>query len=105
MSIYIPALRCIGNILTVSDAAVVDRCLWLGAMDSLTQMLYQSNSTIIKESLWAVSNITAGPVSHVEKFIESPLLERIMFLTENRNIDNRREALFCLCNAITGADV
>jgi len=73
-------------------------------MDKLTNLLYQTNSNVIKESLWAVSNITAGPVSHVERFVESDAFDRVASLSKNSNIDIRKESLFVLCNAITGAD-
>lgn len=105
MSHFVPGLRCIGNILTASDPSIVERCLWLGVLDKLTSLLYQSSSTIIKETLWAFSNITAGPQSHVEKFVNSDAFDRIMILTESRNIDIRKESLYVMCNAITGSDL
>jgi len=98
-------MRAIGNVLTASDPMIVERCLWLGVLDKLTNLLYQSNSNIIKECLWSFSNITAGPSSHIEKFIESDSMDRVLFLTESRNIDIRKEAMYVICHAITGADV
>jgi len=103
-SLFIPALRCIGNLLTSNDPQVVERCLWEGCLDKLTNMLYQTNSNIIKECCWALSNITAGPTHHVEKFVESTAFDRIIVLTHSTNIDHRKESLWVLCNAITGAD-
>lgn len=104
LHLFVPALRCLGNILTSNDSRVVERCLWEGCLDKLTNMLYQSNSNIIKESCWALSNITAGPGAHVAKFIDSTAFDRIVVLTTSTNIDNRKEALWVLCNAITGAE-
>jgi hypothetical protein len=49
-----------GNILTSNDNRIVERCIWLGVIDRLTNILYQSNSNLIKETLWAFSNIAAG---------------------------------------------
>lgn len=63
--LFVPALRCIGNILTTNDPKVIDRCLWEGCLDKLTSLLYQSNSNIIKECCWALSNISAGPQAHI----------------------------------------
>ena len=62
------------------------------------------NSTTVKEACWAISNITAGPVDHIVKFLESAAFERIMQLAKSNNIDNKKEALWVLCNAITGCD-
>lgn len=105
LSLFMPALRCVGNILSASDPEVVERCLWNGVLDKLTNILYQSNSTLIKECLWAFSNITAGPNAHIAKFIESDAFERIIILTESKNIDIRKESIFVLCHAVTGADL
>ena len=66
LSVYVPALRVMGNILSTSDPQIVERCLWNGILGRLTPLLYQSNSNIIKEALWCFSNITAGPPSQVE---------------------------------------
>jgi len=91
--------------LSVSDPEVVQRCLWNNVLSKLTTLLYQSNSTTIKEALWAFSNITAGPVSHCEQFIDSDAFDRVMVLTESRNIDVRKESLFVICNTITSSDL
>ncbi len=104
ISLFVPALRCIGNILSASDPDIIERCLWVGVLDKLVNLLYQSNSNLIKEALWALSNITAGPVNHIERFVTSDCFERVLFMTENKNIELRKESLFVLCNALTGAD-
>lgn len=104
ISIFIPALRAMGNILTTNDPRIIERCLWEGVLDKLTNYLFQSNSNIIKEACWAISNITAGPSHHVEKFIDSGAFDRIIALLSATNIDHRKEALWVLANAITGAD-
>ena len=36
--------------------------------------------------------------------MESHAFERILSLCSNRNNDIRKEAMFCICNAVTGAD-
>lgn len=61
ITLYVPALRSVGNILTTNDQRVIERCIWHGVIDKLTAILFQSNSNLIKECLWALSNITAGP--------------------------------------------
>ena len=104
ITIYVPALRTIGNILTSNDHNVVDLCLWEGCLDRLTNILYTTNSNLIKETLWALSNISAGNQSQVEKFVESAAFERVLALAMSHNIDHRRESLFVLSNAITGCD-
>lgn len=102
---FIPALRAVGNILTASNPEIVERCLFANVLDRLTNLLYQTSTVIIKEALWSFSNITAGPVYHVEKFVQSDAFDRILVLTESTNIDFRKEALFSMANAVTGADL
>lgn len=105
LSHFMPALRCVGNILTTSDPAIIERCLLLGVVDKLTSILYQSNSQLIKEALWGFSNITAGPGSHIEAFINNSAFDRVVMLTASKNIDIRKESLYVICNSITGSDV
>ena len=79
--------------------------MWEGCLDKLFQHLLMTNSTIVKETLWAFSNITAGVQSHVQLLLNHPSFDRILVLSKNPNIDIRQEALWVLCNAITGADL
>lgn len=78
--------------------------MWEGCLDKLYQHLLMTNSTIVKETLWAFSNITAGIQSHVKLLINHPSFDRILVLSKNPNADIRQEALWVLCNAITGSD-
>jgi hypothetical protein len=105
LSHFVPALRVIGNILSASDSAIIERCLWHGLLERLNSLLYQSNSNIIKECLWAFSNVAAGPCGHIQKFVDSDAFERVLLLTESRNMDIRKEALYVMCHTVTGSDV
>ena len=104
LCVYIPSLRVMGNILSASDPAVIERCLWANVLDQLTNLLYQTNHNLVKESLWALSNISAGPCSHVERLVHSDVFNRVQSLTTSPNIDIRKEATFVMCNAVTGSD-
>ena len=70
----------------------------------MTSMLFQTNSNIIKEALWAFSNITASNSIYIESFAESNAFSRILYLSKSNNIDLRKESLWVICNAVTGAD-
>lgn len=102
---FIPALRAVGNILTCSNPEVVERCLFAEVISGLTGLLMQTSTPVIKEALWSFSNITAGPCLHVKAFAESNAFDRILVLSESRNLDLKKEALLVLTNAVTGADV
>jgi hypothetical protein len=105
VSLFVPALRCIGNFMTTNESSIIERCLWMGVLDKLFQLLFTSSSQMIKECLWVISNITAGPAAHVDSVVKSDLFERICVLTESKNIEVRKEALFALCNGVTNGDV
>lgn len=51
-----------------------------------------------------MSNIAAGPDDQVAALVNSHAFERMFFVAKSYNIDNRKEALWVLCNAITGSD-
>jgi hypothetical protein len=104
-NIFVPALRALGNILTTNDHEIVERALFEGALDKLTTILYAPNSNLIKECCWAISNICAGPPSHIAQLITSQVFERIFFLASSYNLDHKKESLWVICNAITGGDV
>ena len=74
-------------------------------MDKLLNLLYTTSTNIIKECLWCFSNISAGPASHVDKFVESDAFERVMHLGQSRNNDIKKEAIFVLCNSVTNSDI
>lgn len=67
-------------------------------------MLFSSNSNVIKECCWALSNIAAGTQLHIQRMVESEAFARILSLAHSKNIDNKKEALWVICNSITGAD-
>jgi hypothetical protein len=56
---------------------------------------------LIKETLWSFSNIAASNSEYAEAFVRSGALERVLYLTDNSNIDLKKEALWVICNAVT----
>jgi len=104
-SVFVPGLRAMGNILTTNDTDVIERCIFNGVLTPITNIMYSSNANLIKECCWALSNITAGPASHIEAFLDSPAFNRTLDLTKSFSIDHRKEAIWVLVNSITGSDV
>ena len=103
-AVFVPALRALGNILTTNDHSVVEKALFEGALDKLTQILYSTNSNLVKECCWALSNICAGPPEHIEQLVANPVFDRIIFLAASFNIDHKKEAMWVICNSITGSN-
>ena len=71
----------------------------------MTDLLYQSSSNVIKECLWCFSNIVAGPGTHIIQFVNSEAFDRVLFLSESKNLDVRKESVHVISHSITGADV
>ena len=69
LTVFVPALRAIGNMLTTDDHSVIEYCLYLGVLDKLSSLLYSSSGNIIKECCWALSNICAGPSEDVMRVV------------------------------------
>ena len=70
-------------------------------LDKITPLLQSSNSLVIKESLWTLSNITASKIPHIKLFLSrDTLVERVMTLAKSQNIDTRSEAIWVLANAV-----
>ena len=108
-ALFVPALKALGNITAANDKSVVDRCLFSGALTKLGMVLKKMKgnegpiSGLMKEVCWCLSNITAGSVNQVDSFVNSSVFEEVLEVSLNsKRPDERREALWVLCNAITG---
>lgn len=103
--VFVPALRTMGNIATTNDTSIIERCLWHGVIDKLYDLLQSSNSNIIKESLWTLSNICASCQTHISSLVNSDIYDRVISLLHSTNLDIKKEALWVIANSITGADL
>ena len=54
--------------------------------------------------MWALSNITAASERHVKILLENEVFVQICEIALNTQVlDNRKEALWVICNAITSS--
>jgi hypothetical protein len=105
--LFMPALRFVGNVISANDPSIIDRCLFCNVLENIHQLIgILQDSTLVKECCWAASNVTASDNSlHVERFVESSLFPTIISTALNSNRRATKcEALWALCNAITGSD-
>jgi hypothetical protein len=61
LSISVPCLRTLGNILTGTDAET-QACIDSGILVPLLKLLEHPKKPVRKEVVWSISNITAGHV-------------------------------------------
>ena len=64
VSIAIPCLRTIGNIVTGDDSQT-QTAIESGLIDAINVILAHPKKTVRKEACWVLSNITAGTVDQV----------------------------------------
>lgn len=60
-----PALRTVGNVLAGDDQQT-QMCLDNNVLYFLELLINSSNSSIVKEALWCLSNITAGNENQIQ---------------------------------------
>jgi hypothetical protein len=71
---FVPALRAIGNICSSDEHIIIDTMVELKLLQNLHKMMHSCSVNIKKEICWVISNLMAGVSTHVDKFVESPLL-------------------------------
>lgn len=92
-----PMLRSLGNIVSGPDEYGIQAMQsgkLVGAMKSFLQSVHRH---IKKESLWVLSNLTAGPTEHIDVLVQGGILPLVMDLMSS-TYDIKKEAAICLCN-------
>lgn len=101
VSIQVPALRTIGNIVTGDDQqtqAVIDA----GALPALVETLKTEKQSIKKEACWTISNITAGTTAQIQAVIDAGLMPIMVDILENGDMRAKKEACWAISNATSG---
>lgn len=77
-------LRCVASLLCTDNTDLVDKMIMEGLIEKVLNLSYSSSFSVIKESLWAWSNLVAGTPNHAAAFINSDLaLNRALVLMNN----------------------
>ena len=103
LSISVPCLRTIGNLLTGSDEET-QVCIDNGLLDALNRLVQHPKKAVRKEVVWSISNITAGHVKQIELCISSGLFDKIVHLMLHDEPDIRKEAIWAVSNATAGCN-
>ena len=77
--VFIPAMRAVGNVLTSNvNEEVLSYYIGVGLLKNLSELFNSANTSIQKEVLWCVSNIVAGPASHIQQVVDQrSIMDRI----------------------------
>jgi len=99
-------MRIAGQVSTANNEAIVDRLLWCGILQNLAKLMESlGDSAALKECCFTLSNIGAGSGHQIEKLVESEAFIMLVNIAINsKKLSNRNEALWAICNAITGCD-
>ena len=98
-NLQVPALRCIGNIVSGSDTqtqVVIDA----DVLAVLPELLRHTKPSVQKEAAWALSNIAAGSCLQIQQIITCGLLPPLVHVLRNVSISvfaaikNMRHYLF-----------
>ena len=105
-----PVLRSIGNIISINEAfaaiVLTDERL-LGCIQSIFVRAsnLQESHGLIKETIWVVANLAAGPAIHRQAVIRCGLLPALAHVLSAGQFDLRREALFAVHNLLADGEM
>lgn len=102
--IVCPAVRTLGNIVT-GDERQTQFILDLNILPMLMNLMSHPKKNIVKESVWMLSNITAGTASQIEAVIRCPgLIQKVIELLESSDHNIQKEACWVISNATSGGN-
>ncbi|XP_068689862.1 uncharacterized protein [Montipora capricornis] len=92
-----PLLRSLGNIVSGPDEYGSLAMKSGELINALMLYMKSAHRHIKKESLWVLSNLTAGPAQHIDMLIQAGILPLIVELL-SATFDIKKEAAICVCN-------
>jgi HEAT repeat protein len=98
VSVQVPALRAVGNIVTGADRetqSVVDA----GGLALLRNLLNHTKTSVVKEACWAISNVTAGTSEQIQAVLDANIIPKLVNLLAYADYKVKKEACWALCNA------
>lgn len=74
-------------------------------ISKITQVMFSANTSVVKEGLWTLSNLTANGKEYTSAFVHSSAANRVVSLSMHENTNLKLEAAWVLANTITcGSD-
>lgn len=105
-SIHQTALRFVSQCFSSESTRLINTGLERGVLQNYQNLLLSTSTALIKESLWGISNITAGTLSHIAAFLnEEMLLNRVLVLMTHSNQSVKTEAIYVVCNFINSPSI
>lgn len=102
-SVQVPALRCIGNIVTGDDKQT-SAALACNPLPFILGLMSHRKKGIKKEACWTISNITAGNGDQIQRVIEANLIPPLVTMLREESFDIQKEAAWAISNATSGGN-
>jgi len=99
--VQVPALRCVGNIVTGDDVQT-EAVLACNPLPYLVGLLSHRKRSIRKEACWTISNITAGNEKQIQMVLDANLIPPLVCLLREAEFDIQKEAAWAISNATSG---
>ena len=75
-----------------------------GILEQLERILLIYQPKLIREALWALSNIVSDCEEYANKIRFSPVFKLMVQCLSSTSLPIRKEAVFAVCNTITTMD-
>lgn len=102
-NVQVPALRCIGNIVTGDDSQT-QTILAHNPLPSILGLMSHRKRNIRKEACWTISNITAGNERQIQTVLNANLIPPLVCMVETAEFEIKKEAAWALSNATSGGN-
>lgn len=103
ISVQVPALRCIGNVVTGDDKQT-QAVIACNPLPFLLGLMSHRKKGIKKEACWTISNITAGSSEQIQKVLDANLIHPLVKLLREAEFDIQKEAAWAISNATSGGN-
>lgn len=102
-SVQVPALRCVGNIVTGDDTQT-QAVLACNPLPALVGLMSHRKRSIRKEACWTISNITAGNSDQIQLVLAANIIPPLVNMLRDSEFDIQKEAAWAISNATSGGN-
>jgi importin subunit alpha-1 len=99
VTVVMPALRTVGNLISAKDDRFTQAALEAGALRPLVPLLAHPKRNVRREACWAVSNVAAGTGGQIELLMTTPgLMVNVIGQLRNGEWNVKKEATWVISN-------
>ena len=103
VSISVPALRTIGNVVSSDQAEISNAAIEAGIVPLLATLLDHPKPILRKECTWTLANVLAESVENVKMCLQANIIQGLILHLQHDMDMVRRECVWALTNSIQKA--